>query len=150
LNCEELFGDELSEHASHVIGVIVSRLLDYDAYYTIPYNGGRGAAVFKEKRLRPPPDQPLIVMCSRFSQLLSAFPVPNHKLAFLGYVADYGMKAIVHGRTVRVEVPRVGELLATFDAKSRLTKLESKTLPTKPAGSKGPPNPRPKQKPRPK
>jgi hypothetical protein len=148
VGCDELFGEELAAHAAHAMGAIVSQSLGYDAYYTVPYPGGRGATVLREKRLRRMPEQPLVVICSRFTQLISALPIPDQRLAFLGYAASYGLTATAHGQSVRVVLPKVGELLAKFDRKNRLSVLKSQTVPTKPPGSKGPPNPRPKQKPR--
>src|SRR5215831_1280975 len=37
---EPLLGPELTEHAAHVLGIMLGRELEYDAYYTAPFDTG--------------------------------------------------------------------------------------------------------------
>lgn len=129
LNVDELFGEEVAEQATHAMGAVLCGLLGYDAYYTIPYTGGRGLAVMQVPELRTPDPLPVATLTSRFTQLVSAMSVPNHRSAFVGFATDLGLTlsesdGVVRGRHGGVEV-----LTAEFDHLNRLTELKSALIP---------------------
>jgi hypothetical protein len=60
-----------------------------------------------------------------------AFPVPNHRAAFLAYAAGYGLALEETPQTVRVLVGRKEVLKAKFDRRDRLIKLTGLFGPTR-------------------
>lgn len=125
LDADELFGEIVSEHTAHAMGAIICGLLKYDAYYTLPFAGGCGVVVFHEPALRTPDPHPLITLCSQFSQLISALPVPDHKAAFVGYSTDLGLTLEHSGSTVHGSLAGEGSVVAEFDNLNRLMELKS-------------------------
>ncbi len=125
LSADELFGEHIAEHAAHAMASIVRGLLGYDAYYTIPFNGGRGVVVFHEPAFFEHGPPPLIALSSRFTQLISALPIPDQKAAFVGYATDLGLSLEHSGSTVHGSLAGDGVVLAEFDHLNRLTELKS-------------------------
>jgi hypothetical protein len=129
--CEEVLPEELMFAAAHVFGVIATGELSYDAYYTIPYAGGRGVALIRDARLRRAEPHPLLRISSIFPQAIGEYLILDHRAAFISYVESYGFQAVRGGRRVVVRSTTADVMTACFDKQDRLTKLES-TIP--PAG----------------
>ncbi len=125
---EPLLGADLIEHAPHILGIVLGRELGYDAYYTIPYKGGRGLALIRDKRLEFTEKHPLRRIVTVFPQMLGELPVFDHKTAFEEYAKDYGLTPIDVPGGVKL-VQGKDELIATFDEQGRLTELEGTVQP---------------------
>lgn len=120
---EPLLGSELTEDAAHVLGMVLSRELDFNAYFLTPYDGGTGLTLIRDKRLAHPERRPLARIMTVFPQVIDALTVYDHRAAFNSYVRDYGLMASDIPGGVRVTHDR-GELVAAFDDRNRLTGIE--------------------------
>ncbi len=141
---EPLLGPLLTEHAAHVLGIVVSRELGYDAYYTAPYEGGRATVLIRDDRLRFTERDPLRRVLVAFPQVISALPVSDHRAALAAYARDSGLTATEEAGRLRIASGR-NELTATFDARGRLANLQGSLgsepaapAPKKPAAKKAP------------
>jgi hypothetical protein len=123
LSCDELLGPDLSPVAAHVFAAIVVGELGFDAYWVMPFSQGQAAAVIRDDRLRIEVPNPIIRISTIFSQVIMAFPVPDHRAAFIAYVGSYELPVEQTARTVRVLAGGKEALKATFDRRNRLTKL---------------------------
>lgn len=134
---EPLLGADLTEHAAHILGVVLGRELGYDAYHTIPYKGGRGLALIRDKRLEFTEKHPLRRIITIFPQVLGELPVFDHKTAFVEYAKDYGLTPVEVPGGVKV-IDGKDELIAKFDDDGRLVELEGTVQPevSKPAKKK--------------
>jgi hypothetical protein len=134
---EPLLGPELTAHAPQVLGSILARELGYDAYYSIPYKGGRGLALVRDKRLAFTEKHPLRRILTIFPQLIGELPVFDHKTALTEYAKDYGLTVTDVPGGVKMIDGR-DELSANFDDLGRLTQLEGTVTPeeAKPAAKK--------------
>ena len=133
---EPLLGPELTEDAAHVLGIILSRELDYNAYFLTPYDGGTGLTLIRDKRLIFAERRPLARILTVFPQVIDALTVFDHRAAFTSYVLDYGLIATDIPGGVRVAQGK-DELVATFDDRNRLTGIEGTVAaePPRPVGS---------------
>lgn len=119
---EPLLG-ELTEHAAHVFGIVLSRELEYDAYYTAPYDGGRSTILIRDDRLKFTERHPLHRILTIFPQVISALPVFNHRAALDAYARDYALTVNSVPGGLKITDGKGGELTATFDDRDRLTNL---------------------------
>lgn len=120
---EPLLGPELTEDAAHVLGMILTRELDYNGYYLTPYDGGTGLTIIRDKRLDFTERQPLVRIITIFPQVIDALTVFDHKAAFMGYANDYGVAVAEEPGGVKLTHGK-DELIATFDDLGRLTGIE--------------------------
>src|SRR5262249_12242565 len=109
----------------HAFAAIVVGELQFDAYYTIPFTHGRGAAVIRDKRLQSDVPDPVARIVTVFPQALDAFPIPNHEAAFVAYAKRSNL--IAEGTPGIMHVLSQGKraLKATFDSRKRLTELQA-------------------------
>jgi hypothetical protein len=131
VGCDDLLPEELADEAAHAFGVIVTGALEHDAYYTLPYEGGRGVAVIRDRRLRRPEPHPLLRISSVFTQAISGYPIPDHRAAFTAYAESCGLQARAAGEEVRVLSAGAEVMTARFDEQNRLTRLECTVTPTR-------------------
>jgi hypothetical protein len=129
VECGALLPEELAIEAAHFFGVVVTGVLGYDAYYTIPYEGGRGVAVIRDERLRRTEPHPLLRISTIFLRAISSYPILDHRSAFLAYVASYGLQVQEAGAEVQVLTAGARALTARFDELNRLTCLEGMISP---------------------
>ena len=94
--------------------MILSRELEYDAYFLTPYDGGTGLTLIRDKHLSHAERRPLARIITVFPQAIDALTVFDHRAAFTGYVHDYGLIATEHPGGLRVTQGK-DELVATFD-----------------------------------
>jgi hypothetical protein len=146
---EPLLGSELTEDAAHVLGMVLSRELDFNAYFLTPYDGGTGLTLIRDKRLAHTERHPLARIRSVFPQVIDALTVYDHRAAFISHVRDYGLTATDVPGGVRVAHDR-GELVASFDDRNRLTGIEGTVTaeaprPVRSAARKKPPRKAPKK-----
>ncbi len=120
---EPLFGPELTKHAADVMGVILSRELDYSAYHVVVEEGHDSTILVQDKRLKVTEKKPLERIFAVFPQVLAALPVTDQKGALIEFASDFGLKSVSEPGTLTV-VHGKRELNATFDTHDRLTKLE--------------------------
>ncbi|MCI0700291.1 MAG: hypothetical protein L0241_04335 [Planctomycetia bacterium] len=132
---EPLLGSELTEHAPHILGSILSRELEFDAYYLTPYDGGCGLVLVRDDRLKVAEKHPLRRILTVFPQVISALPVYDHKAAFTRYAHDYGVSVGEELHQVKLLAGK-DSLTATFDERDRLTKLEGTVQPEEPPAKK--------------
>jgi hypothetical protein len=128
---EPLLGPDLTEHAPHVLGIILTRELEYDTYYLTPYSGGRGLVLVRDKRLKFTEKHPFVHIPTVFTQVISALPVFDHRGAFANYVRDYGLTVTEEPHAVTASAGRTS-VTAIFDALGRLTHLDGTVVPGKP------------------
>src|SRR5579883_613018 len=119
---EPLLG-ELTEHAAHIFGIVFSRELEYDAYYTAPYDGGRSTILIRDDRLKFTESHPLHRILTVFPRVIGALPVFNHRAALDAYARDYTMTVNSIPGGLKITDGKGGELAATFDVRDRLTNL---------------------------
>jgi hypothetical protein len=133
---EPLLGSELTEDAAHVLGMVLSRELGFNAYFLTPYDGGTGLTLIRDKRLVPVERRPLARIMIVFPQVIDALTVHDHRVAFASYVHDYGFDAIDIPGGIRVSQGK-DVIVAHFDDRNRLTGIEGTVTaePPRPARS---------------
>ncbi len=134
---EPLLGTELTEHAADVLGSILGSELGYDAYHLA--DKGRTTILVRGDQLKFTEKYPLSRILAVFPKASKALPVSDQKGAFIAYAKDYGLTVTEEPGAVKVKGEKGGELIAHFDDRGRLTKLEGAALPV--------PAPKPKPKP---
>lgn len=124
VSCDDLLGPLISPRAAHAMAAVVAGELGFDAYYTIPFEHGRAAAMIRDDRLRAEAPNAVARIVTVFPKALSALPVPDHREAFVAYVEWHGLT--VKETPQRVSVLDNGKevLTATFDDLKRLTELK--------------------------
>lgn len=115
-------GDELIDHTGHVLGIVLGGELGYDAYYTLPYEGGQAVALIRDDRLRFEEEYPVVRMMSVFTQMIAALPVVDHRAALAAYAEAYGYRVAHHGDEL---VVLGADLTAVFDHTVRLEQFKS-------------------------
>ncbi len=120
---EPLLGPPLVDITPDVLAMIVSRELNYQAYYKSPFDHGAAAIAISDNRLNVVEEQPLIRISTMFLQVVSAVPVLNHREAFIGYCRAYGLSHRESGDDVTILGPRDSSIIATFDGQNRMTKM---------------------------
>jgi hypothetical protein len=140
---EPLLGPDLTEHAAHVLGIILGAELGYDAYYTAPYPGGRALVLIRDDRLRFTERTPLRRILTVFPKVISGLPVFDHREALSSYAEAYGVAVAGVPGSVKLTAGK-DELTARFDDRGRLTELSGTVTPeTKPVKK---PTPKPVKK----
>jgi hypothetical protein len=107
----------------HLLGMIAAGLLNANAYYRAPYEGGAAVFLITDEAFPRCQEPPLSRIAAVFPQAIAAFALPDHKRALEGYLQSYGLAcADEHGRIV---VREEGEpvLIASFDEQNRLSEL---------------------------
>lgn len=114
----------LAEIDGHSLALIASGLLNADAYYRAPYEGGAAFLLITDERFPRCSAPPLARIASVFPQALAALDIPNHKAALAGYLESYGLA--FESEPARIVVKEQDEpvLTGTFDEQDRLTHLE--------------------------
>lgn len=118
-----VLGEELGRIASHAFGIVVSGELGFQGYYTVPYRRGRSAVLLRDDRLKVTEPNPVARVATIFPQVLTGFPILDHRAALLGYLAHYGVAPAVEGRAVVAAGSGTEALRAEFDDLNRLTNL---------------------------
>ena len=91
---EPLLGTELTEHAAVVVGVILSRELEYDAYHIVPEEGHDSGVLVRDERLKFAERHPLQRVLTVFPKVIAAAcRVFDHRAA----LADYARRLRVDG-----------------------------------------------------
>ena len=132
---EPHIGEELAGHATDVFGVILVEELEYDAYHSVPFEGGRALLLIRDDRLQFVERHPVARVLAVFPQVIKALPVPDHRAALTSYARAYGLNLADVPGGVKVSGPG-GDVTATFDDSSRLLRMEGNV--------KAPPKPTPK------
>ncbi|MFO0822188.1 MAG: hypothetical protein U0792_03555 [Gemmataceae bacterium] len=140
---EPFLGVELTESAVHILGVILSRELGYDAYFVVPDEGSEAVLLIRDDRLKFTEKHPLVRIAMEFPRCLRGMPVLDHKAALTAYARDYGLTVTEQSHVLKITDGGKDELTATFDSLGRLTNLEGIELPAptpakKPAAKKKP------------
>ncbi len=145
---EPLLGSEFTPVAAHILGVILSRELDYDAFFTLPHEGGRGLCLIRDDRLKGAEKRPLARVAAVFPVCLQEMPVADHKVALAAYARDHGLTVTEEPRHLKIAGAGKAELPATFDDRGRLTDLGGVAIPPEPLPVPVPvPVPKPAKKP---
>ncbi len=129
LDLDSVLGEELSEHAAHVFGIILAGEIRYDAYYTFPFTHGRVTVLIRDDRLRYSEESPLNRIGIAFPQVISALPVFDHRAALMGYAKSYGLKTSSESEQVLITDAGKNILTATFDSLHRLAELNYSIIP---------------------
>ena len=111
--------------SGHYMAMVCSGLCGADAYYRCPYEGGAAFVLVSVPALRQSIPHLALRMSTTFTTLISTFEVADQKAAFLAYTAGKGLKAEIAGSVYRCQLPDGDLLLATFDRRNRLVKLET-------------------------
>jgi hypothetical protein len=127
----ELVTPELSlgDLNGHMLCLIASGVCQANAYYRGPYTGGAAFFMIKDAKFPKPDVVPLARILSVFPQLISALEIPNHRLAFMGYLEDYGLVGKDEGSTIVVRENDKELMTATFNERNLLTELEGTISP---------------------
>ena len=129
---EPLLGAELTKHAAVAIGAILSRELDYDAYYIVSEKGYDTAILVREPRLKAAERYALHRVLTVFPKVVKELPVFDHRAALSNFARDYGLTVTTESGVVKVSDGK-GELTATFDDRDKLTKLDGTNVAEPPA-----------------
>ena len=129
VSCTELLGPDVSPVVAHVFAAVVAGELGFDAYHTMPFAHGRAAAVIRDGRLRADVPDPAARIVTVFPQVVAAFPVANHRAAFIAYAGAYGLALEATPQTGSVLVGGQERLKAEFDGKNRLTQVTARLGP---------------------
>jgi hypothetical protein len=128
--CSELLGPDLSPVAAHVFASIVAGEFGFDAYYTMPFDHGRFAVVIRDERLQSPVPNPVARILAIFPQLLSSFPVLDHRAAFIAYTQSYELTVEEKPRSVRAFLGGKDVIKAKVDHANRITEMTGTLAPT--------------------
>ena len=128
-------GEELAPHATDVFGVILVEELEFDAYRSVPFEGGRALLLIRDDRLQFVERHPVARVLAVFPQVIRTLVVPDHRAALTSYARAYGLNLTDVPGGVKVSGPG-GDVTATFDDQSRLIRMEGNV--------KAPPKPTPK------
>jgi hypothetical protein len=120
---EPLLGDELTRHAAEVLGIILSRELDYDAYQVLPEDSYDSTILVRHDKLKFTERYPLHRVLTVFPQVVDELPVFNQRDALSEYARSYGLTVTAEHGALKITDGK-GELNATFDDHDKLTKLE--------------------------
>jgi hypothetical protein len=123
ISCDAHLGPDLSPVAAHVFASILAQQFGFDAYYTMPFAHGRFVALIKDDRLRAQEASPASRILLTFPQLLSAFPILDHRTAFVAYAKSYSLNVEEDAQTVRIVSSNQDALRATFDPENRMIDL---------------------------
>ena len=145
---EPLLG-ELTESTVHIIGVILSRELGYDAYFVVPDEGCEAVVLIRDERLRFTEKHPLVRIAMQFPQVLRGMPVLDHMAALAAYARDYGLTVTEQPGVLKITAGGRDELTASFDPQGRLTQLEGIALPAPTPAKKASPKKKPPVKTKP-
>ncbi len=126
---EPFLGPELSQSAAHILGVILSCELGYDAYHALPNDGTTELVLIRDDRLKFIEKHPLVRIATLFPELPKSMPVLDHKAALTAYARDYALTVTEQPGVLKITGSGKDELTATFDAQGRFTKIEGVALP---------------------
>jgi hypothetical protein len=132
---EPLLGPELTEHAATVIGAILSRELDYDAYHIAPEKGYDSTILVRDSRLKSAERYALHRVLTVFPKVVKELPVFDHRAALAHFAQDHGLTATTLAGVLTISDGK-GTLTATFDDRDRLTKLDGANVAEPPAKKK--------------
>ena len=110
----------------HVLSMIASGVCDADAYYRGPYDGGAAFLLIKDEKFPRSKESPLARLPHIFPQAISAFAIPDHRLALTSYLDQHGITYNNEGNTVIVKEGGNIVLTAAFDDQKRLTNLDAR------------------------
>jgi hypothetical protein len=108
----------------HVLAMIASGICDADAYYRGPYEGGAAFLLIKDEKFPRSKEPPLARLAHVFPQAISAFVIPDHRLALTSYLDQHGIDYTSEGRTIVVKEGKNPVLTARFDEQNRVAKLD--------------------------
>jgi hypothetical protein len=134
---EPLLGPELTEHAADVIGTVLGRELEYDAYYIVPEEGHDSTVLVRDDRLKATERYPLYRVLTVFPKVVAALPVFDHRAALTEYARGYGLTVTPMAGTLTITNGK-GTLTATFDDHDKLTKIEGTGVATPPVKKAAP------------
>jgi hypothetical protein len=119
----------LAKADGHKLSMVASGLLAADAYYRVPYSGGAAFVLIMQGSLRLSPVDPLARVTSIFPQVISGFPISDHRRALLGYLYYYGF-TIGEDTPARIQASTpYGSIVATLDEQGRVTTIEASVNP---------------------
>jgi hypothetical protein len=127
---EPLLGAELTKHAAEVIGGILARELDYDAYHIAPEDNYDSAILIRHDKLKFTERYPLHRVQTVFAKVIDELPVFDHRAALTAYAQDYGLSVTADHGTLKITDGKGGELTATFDDHDKLTDLSGTGIAT--------------------
>jgi len=119
----------LGDINGHALSLIASGVCNANGYYRGPYTGGAAFFMIQDANFPKQDTLPLARIPAVFPQVISALEIPNHKLAFLGYLQHYGLDGVQEEDRVVVKASGQPVLTAVFDAQNRLTQLEGTIKP---------------------
>ena len=110
----------------HVLSMIASGVCDADAYYRGPYDGGAALLLIKDEKFPRSKESPLARLPHIFPQAISAFAIPDHRLALTRYLDQCGIVYTSEGNAITVREKENAVLTATFDEQKRLINLDAR------------------------
>lgn len=129
---EPLVGPKLLPSSAHVLGVIFSTELGYDAFHTLPHEGGRELVLIRSDKLKAAEKRPLVRVAMTFPAAVKEMDVLDHKAALTGYAKDHGLTVADVPGGLKITGDGKDELTVTFDVAGRLAKLEGIAIPAPP------------------
>lgn len=113
----------LDEIDGHSLAMIASGVCRANAYYRAPYDVGAAYLLIMDESFPRNTDEPLSRIATVFPQAIAALEIPNHRLAFLAYLASYGILGRSDGNRVLVDGSNKPAMTAIFDEQNRLIRL---------------------------
>jgi hypothetical protein len=120
----------LDQTDGHSPAMLASSICEANAYFRCPYEGGALFVLIMDENFPKCTDPPLQRVVSVFPQAIASLEIPDHQLAFSGYLDYYSLG--YEQEENRIVVRENGEpvITATFDEQNRLTNLEATLKPT--------------------
>jgi hypothetical protein len=126
LNLAELTEPDFSlgETDGHFLAALCCGVCQASAYYRLPYEGGALFVLVVDEDFPRRMEPVLARMVTVFPQALQSLPLHDHRTAWDGYLRFYGLQSTEAGEEIRTGTEGEGTLIASFDDKRRLLRLE--------------------------
>ncbi|MEM9952136.1 MAG: DUF6882 domain-containing protein [Chloroflexota bacterium] len=115
--------------SGHRFGLLASALFGADAYFRAPYEGGAAFLSLKDDDFPADDRHPILRITSTFPQFIQSMRIFDHQTALQSYANYHNLKTALTREegivTLTAKHPDGSSLTAQFDARDRLTQLQS-------------------------
>lgn len=115
----------LDDVDGHRLSVAGAGLMDANAYYRGPYEGGALYMLITDSQITQSRSDPMSRLSMRFAEAVSNFSIPRHKDALLGYAKTLGLATTQQDDSTVLITGDSGECTATFDDSGRIIGIDT-------------------------
>lgn len=116
----------LDDVDGHFMSVAATGLMQANAYYRGPYDGGALYMLITDPQITQSRSDPMSRLSMRFAEAVSNFSIPRHKDALLGYAQTLGLTTTEPDESTIVVSGETGTCTANFDDQGRVTGIDTK------------------------